>query len=70
MISHKELENRMGYRLLKAIFIIISFVILGLLVIVHNDDILSVKDGVIGWIVLVIVYKILIYIFFGKKTEK
>ncbi len=69
MIFHKELENRMGYRLLKAIFIIISFVILGLLVIVHNDDILSVKDGVISWIVLVIVYEVLIYIFFGKRTK-
>lgn len=70
MFFQEELETRIGYRILKVLFIFISLIMIWLLVFVHNDDILSIRDGVLGWIVLVIVYKVLIYIFFGKNKAK
>ena len=70
MFFQKELENKIGYRILKVLFIFVSLVMLWLLVFVHDDDIFSIKDGILAWIILIIVYKVLIYIFFGKKTEK
>lgn len=69
LIFQKELENRIGYRILKVLFILFSLFIVFTLVVIHDDDVLSLIDGIKSWILLLIVYKVLIYILYGKKPE-